>query len=389
MMTSLLFWPNIKAKFLLFLIVFPLPSLSQTEGVTKHKILFGQSTALTGAAKRLGINMRAGILSAFNAVNEKGGIYGRKLELISLDDSYEPELSIKNTRELINKHKVFALIGAVGTPTSKAVAPIVSEVSIPYIGPFTGAEFLRDPSQKNIINVRASYFQEIHNLVERLIEDLNIKKISILYQDDSYGRAGLKGLKKALQKRNMKIQSMGIYLRNTTAVKTALLDIMAGQPSAVLIVGAYRPAATFIQLADTVGFKPLFLSLSFVGIEALHEELKNQPSVVVLSSVVPFPFRADKPLISHYQKAIKKNFNFVSLEGYLVGQLTVMALQKAGPHLTRSKFIKAIKKTKHFSIHDFILEYGPKDNQGSDKVFLNVISKGKLFPISNLKDIRQ
>lgn len=389
MTTSLLCCFNIKFKF--FYLFFFLPCLichlSKAEAVTEHSVLFGQSAVLTGVAKHLGINMRAGLLAAFNEVNKKGGVYGRKLKLMSLDDSYEPELAIKNTRTLINKHKVFALIGAVGTPTSKAIAPIVSEMSIPYIGPFTGAEFLRDPSQKNIINVRASYYQEVHNIVERLLIDLKIKKISILYQDDSYGQAGLKGLEIALEKKNMKIISKGLYMRNTTAIKVALLDIMAGQPEAVLIVGAYRPAAAFINLAETVNFNPLFLSLSFVGTDALYKELKDHPSLVVITQVVPFPFDTKNTLVSHYQKAIKKDFNFVSLEGYLVGRFTIMALQKTGPKLSRSKFLKTIKKIKKFSVNDFSLEYGLNDNQGSDKVFLTSIVKGKLIPVSNLKDI--
>ena len=389
MTTSLSCWLNIKLKFFWFFFFFHpfVCSLSQAEGVTEHSILFGQSAALTGVAKHLGINMRAGILAAFSEANKKGGVYGRKLKLVSLDDSYEPEMAIKNTRALINKHKIFALIGAVGTPTSKAIAPIISEDSIPYIGPFTGAEFLRDPSQKSVINLRASYYQEAHNIVERLLNDLKAKRISILYQDDSYGRAGLRSLEIALEKKNMKITSSGLYMRNTTAVKVALLDIMAGRPEAVLIVGAYRPAAAFIKLAGTVNFNPLFLSLSFVGTDALYKELKNHPAPVVITQVVPFPSDTKNSLVAHYQKAIKKKFNFVSLEGYLAGKFTVMALQKAGPKLTRSKFLKTVKQTKKFSINGFSLEYGLNDNQGSDKVFLTSIARGKLFPITNLKDI--
>jgi len=384
MMTSPLFWLNTKFK---FFILFLVGSLSYAEGVSERTIVFGQSAALTGVAKHLGINMRAGIMAAFNEANEKGGVHGRKLKLVSLDDSYEPELAIRNTRTLIDKHKVLSLIGAVGTPTSKAVLPIVSDVNLPYIGPFTGAEFLRDPSQKNVVNIRASYYQEIHSIVERLTNDLKIKKISILYQDDSYGRTGLKGLKIALKKKKMKIISRGRYLRNTTAVKTALLDIMAEQPEAVLIVGAYRPTAAFIKLAQTVNFKPLFLSISFVGTDALYKELKNHSAPVVITQVVPFPFDNKNPLVVKYKKVVKENVNFVSLEGYLVGKFTVMALQKTGQHLTRSKFLKTIKQEKKFFVDEFLLEYGSKDNQGSDKVFLTSIYKGKLLPVFNLKDI--
>ncbi|MDE0091800.1 MAG: ABC transporter substrate-binding protein [Oligoflexia bacterium] len=372
-------------KISFFILFFLVSVLSHAKGVSDHSIVFGQSADLTGVAQHLGVNMRAGILAAFEEANKEGGIYGRKLKLISLDDSYEPESAIINTRTFINKYKVFALIGAVGTPTSKAVASIVSEANIPYIGPFTGAEFLRDPSQKNVVNVRASYYQEIRNIVERLVSDLKIKKISILYQDDSYGQAGFTGLEMALKKKNMEIASSGVYMRNTTAVKTALLDIMAGQPEAVLIVGAYRPAADFIKKARTVNFNPLFLSLSFVGTNALYKELENHLTPVVITQVVPFPYNVRNSLVASYQKAVKDNFNFVSLEGYLVGKFTVMALKEAGRRLTAEKFVKAIRQIKQFSVDGFPLQYGLKDNQGSDKVFLTAIFKGQLFPISNLK----
>ena len=265
--------------------------------------------------------------------------------------------------------------------------PIVSEASIPYLGAFTGAEFLRDTNQTNVINVRASYYQEIDNIVNRLFEDLKIRRISILYQDDSYGRAGFNGLKIALKKKNVPIASQGVYLRNTTAVKTALLDITLGRPEAVLIVGSYLPAAEFIKLAESIDFKPIFISISFVGTEALHKELKNSQSTVIVTQVIPFPFDSTHPLSARYQKVIKKDFNFVSLEGYLVGRFAVEALKQVGKNPTRKKLLQTIRQTKKFSIDGFDLEYSLQDNQGSDKVFLTSISNGKLSPISDLKSI--
>ena len=381
---SKIFKSVLQYLFPMFFLIFPYKGYSSF-GITQNSILFGQSAALSGNAKYLGINMRKGILSAFNEVNQEGGIYGRQLKLISLDDAYEPEKTIVNTRQLINK--VFALIGGVGTPTSRAVLPIVSETSIPYIGPFTGAEFLRDKKQKNVINIRASYQQEIQHIVDQLTEELNLRRISILYQDDSYGRAGFQELETALKKKNMSIASQGVYLRNTTAVKTALLEIMAQNPSAVVIVGAYLPTARFIELADSLNFKPIFICLSFVGTTALSLELKNNPTAVAVTQVAPFPLDANHPLIARYQKAIQKDFNFVSLEGYLAGRLTIEVLRQIGKNPTRSKFLKAIQQTKTFSIDSFSLQYGLNDNQGSDQVFLTAMQKGKLFPLKNLTEL--
>ena len=133
-----------------------------------------------------------GILASFSEANTVGGVNGHRLELVSYDDGYEPERAIANTKRLISEG-VFALIGEVGTPTSSAVQPIAAEGGVPFIGPFTGAAFLRNPSLGNVINVRGSYDQETEAWIERLTTDLGVSRIAILYQYDTFGRAGLSG----------------------------------------------------------------------------------------------------------------------------------------------------------------------------------------------------
>src|SRR5262249_43490578 len=160
--------------------------------------------------------------AAFAEANAKGGVKGRKLELVAKDDGYEPTKSIDAVKALLNDDKVFALVGPVGTPTASAVEPIAAEAKVPFIGAFTGAEFLRNPYKPHVVNVRASYFQETEAMVERLTKDLKHERIAILYQDDAYGRAGLAGVQKALEKRGMKLAAEGTYERNTTAVKSAV-----------------------------------------------------------------------------------------------------------------------------------------------------------------------
>ena len=208
-------------------------------GVSNKRIVFGQSAAFKGPAAALGLGMRDGILAAFHEANETGGIDGRKLELIAYNDGYEPETAIGNTNHLIEEDKVFALIGEVGTPTSKAVQPIATDHNVPFLGPFTGANFLRHPSLHNVVNVRASYDQETEAWIEYLVESLGHSRIAILYQDDSFGRAGLAGVGKALEKRGMQLVAEGTYKRNTTAVKRALLAIRKGRPDAVVRVWSF------------------------------------------------------------------------------------------------------------------------------------------------------
>ena len=204
------------------------PPAAAENGVTADKIVFGQAAALDGPASALGQGMREGLLAAFAEANKAGGVKGHKLELISVDDGYEPNKSIAAAKQLIDQDKVFALVGSVGTPTSVAVQPIAAEAGVPFIGAFTGAEFLRDPYKPGVVNVRASYFQETETMVEHLTKDLGVTRIAIFYQDDAYGQAGLAGVKRALDQRHMQLVSEGTYERNTTAVKGALLSIKKG-----------------------------------------------------------------------------------------------------------------------------------------------------------------
>ena len=366
------------------------PALGE-DGVTADTIVLGQAAVLSGPASALGLGMKAGMNAAFDEINKKGGIHGRKLKLNSVDDGYEPEKSIVATKKLIEEDKVFALVGPVGTPTSAATQPIATAAKVPFVGAFTGAGFLRDAAKfDNVINVRASYDAETEAWVRHLTEDLKIKKIAIFYQDDAFGRAGLSGFKKAMEKRNMVIVAEGTYERNTVAVKTALLNIKREDPEAVVMVGAYKPSAEFIKLARKVDFNPVFVNISFVGASALAKELGEDGKGVIVSQVVPFPWDSSMKVIADYHAAIKAADDkaepeFVSLEGYLVGRLVGAALEKAGATPTREGFLKAIKDTGKFDFGGLSMTFGPTDNEGLDQVFMTMIqADGKFKAVEKL-----
>jgi ABC-type branched-subunit amino acid transport system substrate-binding protein len=353
-------------------------------GVFDDRIVFGQSAAFEGPAAALGLGMREGILASFNEANATGGVNGRKLELVSYDDGYEPEKAIANTKRLINENGVFALVGEVGTPTSNAAQPIATEAGVPFIGPFTGAAFLRNPSFGNVINIRGSYDQETEAWIEHLTTDLGVSRIAILYQDDTFGRAGLSGVSKAMEKRDMKLVAEGTYERNTTAVKTALLAIRKADPEAVVMVGTYKPCAEFIKLAHRLKLNAIFVNISFVGANALAKELGEDGRGVVVTQVVPFPGDPSLPLVARYQKALKAanpdaQIGFVSLEGYMVGRLIVEALGKVKGPVTRAGLLSTIKESGPFDLGGITLSYGPNDNQGMDQVFLTVIQADGSF----------
>jgi len=366
-----------------------LPATAE-DGVTADAVLFGQSAPLEGPASALGQGMRRGILAAFNSANRAGGIHGRTLKLISRDDAYEPDRSILQTTKLIQDDKVFALIGAVGTPTSKVAQPIAMAANVPFIGPFTGAAFLRDPKLTNVINVRASYDAETEAWIKHLSEDLKIKKIAIFYQDDAFGRAGLDGVKAAMAKRGMELAGEATYERNTVAVKTALITLKHAEPEAVVMVGAYTPCAEFIKLARKISFNPVFVNISFVGASALAKELGADGQGVIVSQVVPFPWDTSLPVVGDYQAALKAEdpqaaADFVSLEGYLVGRLATAALEKTGADPSREHLLATIKTTGTFAIGGLVMTFGPDKNNGLDEIFMTVIqADGSFKPVQKL-----
>ncbi len=371
-------------------------SSSESPGVFDDRIVFGQSAAFSGPASQLGSGMRLGIQAAFAEANRAGGVHDRRLELTSLDDTYEPELAIANTTTLIEDDEVFALIGAVGTPTSRSATPVAAAAKVPYIAPFTGAAFLRDAERlPNVVNMRSSYNQETEEMVARLTEDLGISRIAVMYQDDSFGRAGYNGARAALERRNMQPVAVGLYPRNTTAVKTGLLDLQRGDPQAVILVGAYRPVASLIAWARHIGMDWEFITISFVGSNALAQELGSGGAGVFVTQVVPFPTDDSIPIVSAYLDALaafeeEALPGFVSFEGYLAGRLAIAGLDRCGREVDRDCFLEELYRSEPIDLNGFELRFGDNDNQGSDTVFLTMIDdSGGYVPIETLNSFRR
>lgn len=356
-------------------------------GVTDKEIVLGQSAVFEGPASALGLGMRAGLQAYFKQVNASGGIGGRTIRLIAKDDGYEPDKAIQNTTELIQTDQVLLLIGEVGTPTSQVAVPIAEEARVPFVAPFTGAEFLRNPFKKQVINLRASYFQEMERIAQWLVDTRKINRIACFYQNDGYGQAGLKGIELALARRQLELVSKGTYERNTTAVKTGLLDVRKGNPQAIVLVGTYKACAEFIKLAKRVGLKDaVFCNISFVGTKALHAELAEAGEGVVISQVVPSPAESNIPVVVEYQGAMKKYhpslaLDWISLEGFLAAKFFCQVAEKAGVPLTRDGFISTVEQVGTFDLGGFSLKFGPKDHQGSDQVYMTIIKGGQVVPL--------
>lgn len=343
-------------------------------------IVLGQSCALTGPSKNLGLELRAGLLAAFSKVNDKGGVNGRDILLVSRDDGYEPDRAVRNTRAFIQDPSVFMLIGEVGTPTSNAVLPLIEEHRIPFFAPFTGAEVLRQPFRQYVINVRASYYQEMERLAAYLIEKNKIHRVACFYQDDSYGLDGLKGIELALARRGLRLVAKGSYERNTVAVLRGLTDVLQADPEAVVLAGTYSACAEFIKLSKTRTSKRLlYCNISFVGTDSLKNALGRYGSDVIVSQVVPYPLDTEVPLIHEYTEAMEKYqhdapISFTSLEGYMAGKLFAQIATMVEGELTREKFIATMERVGTFDLGGVTLQFGPNDHQGMDTIYLTEIN---------------
>lgn len=363
-------------------------STNQVPGVSDNEVLFGQSAVLTGPSQYLGTSMRLGIETAFHEANQKGGVHGRFLSLTSLDDSYETEYAVHATTQLIEKDRVFALIGAVGTPTSWGALPIAQAEGVPFITPFTGAEFLRDPSLTNVINLRASYYQESERIIDHLTGEDGINRIGVFYQNDSFGTAGLQGIRLALDKRGMEIFDTWHYERNAGGIDDAAAAIIAAKPDAVVMFGTPEAVANLVKLVRKE-VEPRFATVSFAGGKTLANKLGESRKDIYVTQVVPFYDDERLPVVAGYNAALRAynpsaSPDFVSLEGYLAGRLAVWLLDACGPDLTRRCFMEPALTHNEIDLDGLILKYSVGDNQGLDQVYLTALDEnGEYRQIGN------
>jgi branched-chain amino acid transport system substrate-binding protein len=355
---------------------------AQTPGVSADKIVLGQAAVFSGPAAQLGIQMRNGIKAYFDYVNERGGVNGRRLELVTEDDRYEPATAPAASKKLIEEHRVFALLGYVGTPTGVAHLPVVNQAKVPLVGMFTGAEALRVPMSRYVFHVRASYYDETEKIVEQVVS-IGGKRVSVFYQDDAYGEAGRKGTELALERRKLKIHSTGTVKRNTVEVDEAAKAIHASQPDAVVMISAYTSIAAFVRAMQKLGSGATFYNVSFVGSKSLADALGKDGVGVAISQVVPFPWGTGVPVVKEYQLASKKagftDYNFGALEGFISAKVMVEGLRRAGRNLTREGLVDAMEKMNDVDLGGFFVGYSPKNHIGSRFVDLTIIARDGKF----------
>jgi branched-chain amino acid transport system substrate-binding protein len=367
----------------------PLPA-QNTPGVTDKEILIGSCSALEGQSHFLGTETVAGAKAYFAMVNDAGGVDGRKLRLLAYDDSYDPAKTEACFNRLMEQ-RVFALGFFVGTPTAVKYIPMAESNKVPVVGLFTGAQTLYVPLRHWVINVRASYFDETREQIDGLWGTLGYKKVGVIYPEDAFGAAVLEGVKAALKAHGAEPVAVGSYQRQTAQVGGAIDTVKAANPEAVVVVGPSNTVAPILKQSHAKGWKPLFLTVSFVGTDELIQEAGPDAEGMVITQVVPPYYLTEFKTVALYRRTLTKFFptaqpNFVSLEGFVDAMVLVEGLKRAGKDLTREGLIRGIE-----SIHELDLGLGPqltldysaKDHKGFDNVLPTVIRGGRAVPFTD------
>ena len=353
-----------------------LAGFNSVQAQSGGKIVLGQSAPFTGPAAQLGIQFNRGANVWFDQINAQGGVAGRKIELRKMDDGYEPERCAANTRKLIDE-EVFALFGYIGTPTSLAAVPLAKKDQVPFIAPFTGAMALRDPFSKYVFHMRASYNDETALIVKQMTT-LDLKKIAVFYQNDAYGKAGLDGVILALGALNLKPVAQVTVERNSVEVAAAVKTLVAAAPDAIVQVSAYKSCAAFIRAARKAGYGGTFYNVSFVGTQALADELGIAGAGVAVTQVVPSPYNPARPIAREFVEAVKKaggdaQANFSSMEGYLAAKVFTEGLRRANSP-TRDGLIAGLESINDHSFGGFAVSFSATNHVASRFVDLSMLT---------------
>ena len=371
------------------------------QGVTDTEVTFGMAAPFTGPAKELGRQMKIGLEVAFGAANDAGGVAGRKVKLIALDDGYEPTRTKEVMKDLAEQRKVFAFVGNVGTPTAMVALPYALERKMLFFGPFTGASLLRkEPPDRYVFNYRASYVEETAATVKYLVEVRRIRPehIAVFTQDDGYGDAGFQGVAKAMRqyKKDPATLLRVSYKRNTAEVLDAVRAVLDRKApvKAVIMVATYRAAARFMEKVREENGRMIFTNVSFVGSSALAEELvqlgARYAQGAIVTQVVPLPTSRSTAVL-RYQEALAKYApgekpDFVSLEGYVTGNVLLEALRRTGKALDTETLVNTLETIRGLDLGlGASINFSLSEHQGSHKVWGTVLDGAGNFQSLDLE----
>lgn len=363
-----------------------LPGVQAGEfGVSDSEILIGQPAPLTGPLADLAPDIVNASKALFDSVNARGGIHGRKLRILTLDDGYQADNTVQVVHHMIDTEPVFALMNMTGSSNAAAVLPLLARGSspLPLVAPFTGADLVRTPPIPHVFNVRASYGDEAEKIVQHL-STLGTQRIAVLWSNNGFGKDGLAGVQKALEKRGKQVYASAPISQNATDVDTAVATLHAARPEVIIMLTAGTPTVSFIKAYNKVRKGMQFYTLSVMGNQSTLRALGADGVGVVMTTVVPFPWDATHPLAREYRATLQKsgfsqNLSFLGFESYINARVLVEGLRRAGKDLTRKRFVEALGGMKHLDLGGFSVGFGKDARQGSHYVGLTMVSPGERF----------
>ena len=360
-----------------------LPSHAAETGVTPGTILIGQSAATSGPLAELGVDAVKGAKAYFDMVNARGGVNGRQIKLVTLDDGYVVPRSVENVKRLVNNDGVFALFNCMGTPNNDAIMPIITQAGVPHVAPFTGADNVRTPVNRYVFNIRAGYGDETEKMVEHLLT-VGIDRIAVVYQNNSFGKAGLEGIEKAMQRRGKKIVASTTVENDASDARKAAQNLAKVNVQSIVVITAGKPSIDFIKQYRLTGQAAPLYALSVMGSASAVKALGADGVGLAVAQVMPYPWSTATPIVNEYQKAMAAaghtDFSFVSLEGYVNAKVLVEALKRSGREPTRESFVAALETMGDVDLGGYSIGFARDKRQGSRFVELTMIgSKGRFI----------
>lgn len=359
------------------------PNAKGSEGVSSSAIKLGQTADLSGSRAANTKEFNAGALAYFDVINRGGGIFGRKIELVSLDDAYKVERSVANAKSLVEEHKVFAIFATVGTENFRAVEAYTTPAKVPFFAPSTGAEVLRAPYKRYVFPVRAGYHAETEKIIQHLTT-IGITRIALVYDDDSFGKDILVGVERSLAKRSMKLANAGSFDREGKQIGAVAKKIAAGAPQAVIVGTAGKTALQFVKEMQALGTQTTYYMNSGVNIASLTGELKEAARGIAIVQLMPAVTDAGAVIALEYKKLAEGRpgtpLTPKGLEGYVSAKIFVEGVRRAGKDLNSEAFVRAMESMQNYDLGGIIANYSTTDHAGLTFVDLAVVShSGKLL----------
>jgi branched-chain amino acid transport system substrate-binding protein len=367
---------------LLWLAVFHVNPAFAESGVTDSEIIVGSSVSASGPLGPLGTGIRDGAAAYFDHVNKQGGVAGRKIRFIALDDAYMADRTVANIKKLINDEHVFALLGVTGTPSVMAAIPIAGAANVPLFGPFSGAGEIRKGFNRHLFTVTASYGEEMEKIVEH-ITTFGITRVAVVYLNNGFGKSGLAGVEQAMQKRNLKVLGAAPVEADSSDIKAAADAMARIEPQVIIMATAGKVSADYIKEHKSRLLNTQFYCLSVTSIAQLSSVLGADVRGIAVSQTMPFPWSATSKLVKDYQgimKSLKRtDYSYASMQGFLSAKVFVEGLRRAGRDLSREKLISSLESMSHADIDGYQISFSPDNHHGSKYVDLTVLGKDGKF----------